>query len=112
MKKIILQQWILSAAISLALAGSTRWCSAVDTIVVSTFDVPTETNNWSELTGNGILDWVTGAESGGCLKVILPSASGGTQVQPQVALGGESFNNALYWSVSFDLKVDPASVLG
>jgi hypothetical protein len=104
-------KWQRSLALSAAglfVAASATLCPAADTIVVDMFTNASELNNWTELTGNGTLQ-VLNPGSEGSLKITLPAASGGTQVQPQVAMGSAAFNSALYWSVSFDIKVDPAS---
>jgi len=95
--------------LGLAMLGWTSSSSAVDPIVVNTFDSASELTGWTEEAHVGVLEWANVPDWGGCLKVTLPVASGGTQVQPQVALGAKHFNSAQYWSVSFDLKIDPAS---
>jgi hypothetical protein len=101
--------WISSGALGLALLGWTGGASAVDQIVVNTFDSASELSTWHDEAHVGVLEWANPGDWGGCLKITLPLASGGTQVQPQVTLGANHFNSAQYWSVSFDLKVDPAS---
>jgi len=101
--------WLPSVTLGLAILGWTSSSSAVDPIVVNTFDSASELTGWTEEAHVGVLEWANVPDWGGCLKVTLPVASGGTQVQPQVALGAKHFNSAQYWSVSFDLKIDPAS---
>jgi hypothetical protein len=100
-----------AAALGLVVAGWATVGWAVDTVVVNTFDSSSEVAAWTEDAHVGTLEWVNAPDWGGCLKVTLPAASGGTQVQPQVALGPKHFNSAQYWSVSFDIKVDPVSGL-
>ena len=109
------QRWCLAALVALAAASSTNACRAATQIVLNTFDSSSETAGWQN--NGAIFTWDNTQDAGGsatvgCLKVQYPAGSNPWGTQPQRNLGGQTFNEAQYLSVSFDFKIDPTSSLG
>lgn len=115
-QKFSARQW-LPAMAALVLAGSSPLASASGTLNIGTFD----NNNlagWKGLDSSTV-EWdgtqdAGGTGSPGALKVHLvnSSPSDWQSAQAQFDLGSLAFNTSNYWSVSFDVKVDPASATG
>src|ERR1039457_7177090 len=99
-----MQQWMPRALVALALAASTSLCLAAAPISY-TFD--TDVQAWYAADGHGSVAWsaTNGVGGGGCLKYTIV---GGTdsEVDPRVDV---AFNTAQYWTLEFDMMVDPAS---
>ena len=99
-----MQQWMPRALAALALAASTSLCLAAAPIGY-TFD--TDVQAWYAADGHGSVAWspTNGVGGGGCLKYTIV---GGTdsEVDPRVDV---AFNTAQYWTLEFDMMVDPAS---
>jgi len=99
----------------LAFASSITICQGASQIVLNTFDNSGELATWQN---NGATNtWVNSQDAGGsgtvgCMKVQYPAGSNPWGTTPQRNLGGQSFNQAQYLSVSFDFKIDPSSSLG
>lgn len=108
-----IHQLLPAALAGLVLGATSLW--AANPIVVDTFDSESETNAWTLLDpADGALYWDNTEDAGGTgakgsLKVVLLGSAGATQIQPQVNLGTKTFNSGVYYSLSFDVKVDPAS---
>ncbi|HYG35933.1 MAG TPA: hypothetical protein VEC99_14175 [Clostridia bacterium] len=103
----------------MAVAGSTSIVSAASPIVISTFDNASDTNAWRLAGGSGYFEHDStqdagGSTSSGSMKVTLTYDANATwqQVQPGINLDAKSFDSSKYWSISFDIKVDPNSALG
>ena len=97
------QYRILSTLAALALAGSASLCVAAG--ISYTFD--SDVQGWYAADGHGSVAWssTNGVGGGGCLKYTIV---GGTdsEVDPRVDV---AFNTAQYWTLEFDMMVDPAS---
>ena len=99
-----MQQWMPQALVALALSASTSLCLAAAPINY-TFD--SDVQGWYAADSHGSVAWsaTNGVGGGGCLKYTIV---GGTdsEVDPRVDV---AFNTAQYWTLEFDMMVDPAS---
>lgn len=110
------QRW-LPALAALALVGSASLGWASNGLTLGTFDT-SNLSGWKGLNASTI-QWVGTQDAGGtsaqgALKVHLPvsTPTSWEPAQTQFDLNSLSFNTSNYWSVSFDIKVDPASCPG
>src|SRR4051812_10375794 len=99
----------LKALLGLGLAFTTNLCLATDPIVAN-FDNSESIAGWANNGGNGTVEWSAnqGVGASGAVKVTLDSSLG-SEVDPAWTMGANSFNSALYWSVSFDIKIEATS---
>ena len=110
------QKWFRTVAfLALASASSLSW--AGNSISIGTFDTSGLTG-WKGLDSTSI-QWdgsqdAGGTSSRGALKIHLvnTSPSDWQSAQAQFDLGSLAFNSSNFWSVSFDIKMDPASCAG
>jgi hypothetical protein len=116
-KKPELWNRIVAVFAGLVMSGAPGLAQAGSTIFIGNFDNASDTNNWSLLDPqDGAIDWdgttdAGGTSAKGALKLTLAGGTGAIQIQPQFTLGTKSFNSSNFWSLSFDIKVDPSSGL-
>ena len=98
-----LQQCIPSVLFSLILACSTSLCLAAD--ISYTFD--SDVQGWSAADGHGSVAWsgTNGRGGGGCLQYTIVGGVD-SEVDPRVDV---AFDTTGYFSVEFDIMVDPSS---
>ena len=108
---------LLPAVAALALAGATSLCSGSGTITIGTFDT-SDLTAWKGLDTSAI-QWVGTQDAGGTspkgalqVHMTVTSPTSWEPAQTQFDLNSLAFNSSNYWSVSFDVKVDPASCPG
>lgn len=103
MKRNLLQRWIFSG---LALAGSASLGLAADI----TYNFNSDVQGWYAADGHGSVVWdaTNGRGGGGCLKFIIDTTATPAEVEidPRVDV---AFDTGGYFSVEFDMMVDPSS---
>lgn len=92
-------------------------CRATDLISLGTFDT-SDLTGWKGLESTTI-QWMGTQDAGGTaakgalqIHLVNNSPSDWQSAQAQFDLGSKAFNSGTYWSVSFDVKVDPSSCPG
>jgi hypothetical protein len=98
-----IQYWFAALAAGMALAASSSLCAAAD--ISYTFD--SDVQGWyaADAHGNVVWDETHGRAGGGCLKYTIVAASD-TEIDPRVDV---AFDTTGYFSVEFDIMVDPTS---
>ena len=92
------------ALVALALGASTSLCLAAAPI---SYNFDTDVQNWYAADGHGSVAWssTNGVGGGGCLKYTIVGGVD-SEVDPRVDV---AFNTGQYWTLEFDMMVDPAS---
>lgn len=103
MKSIQHRKSTVAALAALALAGSVSAGLAADIV----YNFNADTQGWAAADGHGSIVWdgTHGRGSNGCLKCTIVSGTD-TEIDPRVAV---AFDTKGYFSVEFDMMVDPAS---
>ncbi|HVV73506.1 MAG TPA: hypothetical protein VHI52_18680, partial [Verrucomicrobiae bacterium] len=104
------------AAAALVMAGTSMgW--ATDSISLGSFDT-SDITGWKGL-DHTTIQWVGTQDAGGTgskgaleIHLVNSTPSDWQSAQAQFDLGSKTFNSASYWSVSFDIRVDPSSSPG